>query len=87
MPKRISRVASQEKTAQLAAWAAAGTVNGSAQSFVPFLWAVGDPNARLMVPSAIVTLTISDGWLTWNDGSDPARLRGALLAAIPGLEH
>ena len=66
-----------------AAWAAVGTVNGSDQSFVPFLWAVGDPHARLMIPSSILTIAVSDGWLTWNNGADPPRLRGVPLGAIP----
>ena len=66
-----------------AAWTAVGTVNGSDQSFVPFLWAAGDPHARLMVPSSVLTIAVSDGWLTWNDGSDPSRLRGIPLSAIP----
>jgi hypothetical protein len=70
-----------------AAWAAVGTVKGSDQSFVPFLWAIGDPSARLMVPSSILTIAVSDGWLTWNDGSDPPRLRGLPLGAIPVLAH
>jgi hypothetical protein len=72
-------------SATFAAWAAVGTVNGSDQSFVPFLWAIGDPNARLMVPSSILTMAVSDGWLTWNDGSEPSRLRGLPLGAIPVL--
>ena len=72
-------------TSGVSAWAAVGTVNGSDQAFVPFLWVVGDPNARLMVPSTILTMTVSDGWLTWSDGSDPARLRGLPLGAIPAL--
>lgn len=72
-------------SAGFAAWGAVGTVNGSDQSFVPFLWAIGDPNARLMVPSSILTIAVSDGWLTWNDGSDPPRLRGLPVGAIPVL--
>ena len=71
-------------SAGFAAWAAVGTVNGSDQSFVPFLWAIGDPNARLMVPSSILTMAVSNGWLTWTDGSDPPRMRGLPLGAVPG---
>ena len=58
-----------------------------AASIVPFLWAVGDPSARLMFPSSIQTMTVSDAWLTWNDGSDPPRLRGLPRDAIPVSAH
>jgi hypothetical protein len=35
-----------------------------------------------MVPSSILTVTVSNGWLTWNDGSDPSRLRGLPVGNI-----
>lgn len=70
-------------SAGFAAWGAAGTVNGSDQSFIPFLWVVGDPSARLIVPSSMGTVTVSDGWMTWIDNAEPPRLHGLPLGAIP----
>ena len=69
-------------SAGFAAWGATGTVNGSDQSIVTFLWTVGDLHARVMVPSSLLTVTVSDGWLTWNDGTDPRRLRGLPLGSV-----
>jgi hypothetical protein len=64
-----------------ASWVAAGTVNGSDSSFVPFIWVSGDPAAGLLVPSSpIDTIAVSSGWLTWHEGDDPPRLRGMTLA-------
>jgi hypothetical protein len=70
--------------AGLAAWAAVGTVKGSDQSFVPFLWTIGDPHARLMVPSSILTMTLSA--LTRKFGDVFTRPRGAARCASgPGV--
>jgi hypothetical protein len=70
----------------LAAWVAVGTVNGSDQSFIPFIWVSGDPAARLLVPSSpIDTIAVSSGWLTWHEGDDPPRLRGMTVDEIAAL--
>ena len=66
-----------------ASWLAVGTVNGSDQSFVPFIWVSGDPAARLLVPSSSIdTIAVSSGWLTWHEGDDPPRLRGVTVDEI-----
>ena len=61
-----------------------GTVDGSAQSFVPFLWAVGDPSARLLVPSSMLTMRVSGGWLTWIDGHRSGPATGPPAQCHPG---
>jgi hypothetical protein len=69
-----------------ASWLAVGTVNGSDSSFVPFIWASGDPAARLLVPSSpIDTISVSGDWLTWNQSDDPPLLRGATLTEVAAL--
>jgi hypothetical protein len=69
-----------------ATWVAVGTVNGSDQSFVPFVWASGEPASRLLVTSTpIDAIAVSSGWLIWHEGDDPPRLRGMTLDEIAAL--
>lgn len=66
-----------------AAWVAVGTVDGGDQTFIPFIWKVGDRTARLVtLPSSIDFVSVSDGWLTWNESDGPPRLRGIPLASL-----
>jgi hypothetical protein len=70
-------------SAGFAAWAAVGTVNGSDQSFVPFVWQVGDPSARLLaLPSSTDFVAISDGWLSWHESDGPPSLRATPLGNV-----
>jgi hypothetical protein len=66
-----------------ATWAAAGSVNGADQSFVPFVWQVGDPSARLLtLPSSIDFIAVSEGWLSWHESDGPPTLRGTPLGNV-----
>jgi len=56
-----------------AAWVSSGSVNGGAQSAIPFLWIAGESTAQLVVlPTAIDGLFASDGWLIWEDDTGAA---------------
>jgi hypothetical protein len=67
-----------------AAWAPPGTVNGSDQSAVPFIWQAGDRAARLLIlPAAVDAVAVSGGWLTWDESdSTPPRLWGVPLVQV-----
>lgn len=56
-----------------AAWVTSGTLKDAEQSAIPFLWNVGQPSARLVaLPTAIDFVSVSGGWLIWEDmGSRP----------------
>jgi hypothetical protein len=65
-----------------AAWVTSGTLKGGDQSAIPFLWNVGQPNARLVaLPSAVDFVSVSDGWLIWHDASQ-AIVHGVQLSDL-----
>lgn len=67
-----------------ATWTAPGTVNGSDQSAVPFIWQTGDRAARLLImPAAVDAIEVSGGWLTWDESDGgPPRLWGVALGQV-----
>jgi hypothetical protein len=65
-----------------AAWVTSGTVGGGEQSAIPFLWKVGQPSARLVaIPTAVDFVSVSDGWLIWQDVNGP-NVHGVQLSAL-----
>jgi hypothetical protein len=66
-----------------AAWVTSGTLNGGDQSAIPFLWAVGEPSARLVaLPTQVDFVSVSHGWLIWHDVGGP-NVHGVQLADVP----